>query len=106
GRSGSAGAPPQAVGVIGKPRRVGPPPLKILDGLTWPKPSPWANRPAGRPSVGTAACCWPGLLAQPAQISTTAAPSQRPPPRIAPTAPPFRCNRPSSPPARRADLSL
>jgi hypothetical protein len=41
--------------------------------------------------VGTAACCWPGLLAHPAQISTAAAaPSQRLPFRIAPTAPLFR----------------
>ena len=68
----------------------GVPPLKILDGLTWPKPAPWAKTPAGRPSVGTAACCWPGLLAHPAQTSTTATPSKRPPPRIAPTAPPFQ----------------
>src|SRR5215475_6151971 len=102
----SARAPPQDVQVICETRPVGSPPLKILGGLTWPKPAPWANRPAGRPSVGTAACSWPGLLAHPAHTSTTATPSQRLPPRIAPTAPPFPGRRRPSPPARRADLPL
>src|SRR6185437_6285132 len=82
-----ARAPPQDVQVICETRPVGSPPLKTLDGLIWPKPAPWANRPAGRPSVGTAAGPWLGLLAHPAHTSTTATPSQRPPPRIAPTAP-------------------
>src|SRR5215475_7518231 len=82
-------APPQNFQVICETRPVGSPPLKILDGRTWPKPSPWAKTPAGRPSVGTAVCCWLGPLAHPAQISTAATPSQRQPPRIAPTAPPF-----------------
>src|SRR6516165_6025628 len=36
-------------------RPVGSPPLKILAGLTCPNPAPCANRPASRPSTGTAA---------------------------------------------------
>jgi hypothetical protein len=34
---------------------VGSPPLKILAGLTWPNPWPWAKSPVSWPSVGTAA---------------------------------------------------
>src|SRR5580704_15655249 len=36
-------------------RPVGLPPLKILAGLTSPKPAPCAKSPAGRPRTGTAA---------------------------------------------------
>src|SRR4029077_13038654 len=112
--------PPQDVQMICETRPVGSPPLKTLDGLIWPKPAPWAKKPAGRPSVGTAACPWLGLLAHPAHTSTTATPSQRPPPPPAPRhpraspgrpappppPPPFPGRRRPSPPARRADLLL
>jgi hypothetical protein len=32
---------------------VGSPPLKMLDGLTCPKPLPWAKMPANSPNVGS-----------------------------------------------------
>src|SRR6202167_5820654 len=46
-------APPHDDQTTWVTRPVGSPPLKILDGLTSPKPVPLANTPAGWPSVGT-----------------------------------------------------
>src|ERR1022692_1972498 len=61
-------------------RPVGSPPLKILAGLTCPKPAPCAKTPTGRPSTGAAAA---GVvsgdeLPHPAQISAAATPQARP----------------------------
>src|SRR5579863_1128189 len=50
----TAWAPPHELQVTSVTRPVGSPPLKILVGLTCPKPCPCANTPASRPSTGTA----------------------------------------------------
>src|SRR5580698_2098848 len=53
-------------------RPVGSPPLKILAGLTWPNPCPWAKSPASWPSVGTPA----GLADGDAEAGTVAVPGE------------------------------
>src|ERR1051326_5355428 len=50
-----ARGPPQDDQVTCVTSPVGSPPLKILAGLTWPNPWPWAKSPVSWPSVGTAA---------------------------------------------------
>src|ERR1700733_4552033 len=67
-----AWAPPHDDHTTCVTRPVGSPPLKILAGLTWPNPCPWAQSAASWPSVGTPA----GLADGDAEAGTVAVPGE------------------------------
>src|ERR1035441_8433805 len=68
----TASCPPHDFQTTRVTRPVGSPPLNTSDGLTSPKPLPWAKIPARRPRVGTAATVVDVVALRAAAASATA----------------------------------